>query len=195
MSVEVDRTIEERQRRSKTAFRPLRHATIRYLRCAGSRSADDSRCFPLRDRGRPLERNPNSAAVRPYLRYPAPEALREARAGGNLSEWPHLESSVTEHHAVPRNARTTCSTMPTGRRSVGPSPDRVQRPIGSNGSRVTRGRSHDGHPKTIFRPGPSPMTGLARCRLRKPRWTCSRHGSAMFSTSCSGRANDVRILP
>lgn len=194
MPVEVDRIGEERQWRSNAAFRPLRHAAIRFLRCTGSKSADDSQCFRMRDRGRPLERNPNSAAVRPYLRYPAPDALREARAGDKLSAWPHLESSVAERRAAPSNARTTCSTMPIGRRSGDPNLDRVRRPIGSNGSWATRGRSRGARRKTIFLPGPSPMIGLARCRLREPRWTCSRHGSATSSTSCSGRANDVRSL-
>jgi hypothetical protein len=43
--------------------------------------------------------------------------------------------------------------------------------------------------------GVSSTTGPRACRLRMPKSTYSKHGSATFSTNCSGRRDDVRSLP
>ena len=112
------------------------------------------------------------AALGSYLRYAYVAALRAGRVDGTLSEWPRLASSVAEPHAVSGNARTIYSTMPKWR--------------------LLSGRVPGDRQRTIFLPGPSQTTGQSASRSRPPRWMYLRHGSAMSSTSCSGRANDVR---
>jgi hypothetical protein len=68
-------------------------------------------------------------------------------------------------------AWASCPTTFTSRRSLGPvSADR---------------RS------MISRLGPSRTIGPSACLSRKPRWTYSRHGSAIFSTRCSRPADDL----
>ena len=54
------------------------------------------------------------------------------------------------------------------------------------------GRASAGRRSTTFRRGPSPTIGPSACRSRTPRSTCSRHGSAISSMNCSGRADDLR---
>jgi hypothetical protein len=45
-------------------------------------------------------------------------------------------------------------------------------------------------PSTTCQIGPSRMIGPNAFRSRTPRWTCSRHGSAICSMNCSGLAGD-----
>ena len=69
------------------------------------------------------------------------------------------------------SAWVSCPTTFTSRRSLGPA--------------LAGGRS------MISRLGPSRTIGPSACRLRRPRLTCSKHGSAISSTSCSGLADDL----
>ena len=48
-----------------------------------------------------------------------------------------------------------------------------------------------GRRSMISRPGPSRTIGPSAFRLRRPRWTCSRRGSATSSTNCSGPADNL----
>ena len=45
---------------------------------------------------------------------------------------------------------------------------------------------------TTCRTGRSRMIGPSTSPSRTPRWTCSRHGSAISSMNCSGRAGDLK---
>jgi hypothetical protein len=49
-----------------------------------------------------------------------------------------------------------------------------------------------GRRSTIPPLGPSRMIGPTLCRSPTPSSTCSRHGSAICSMKCSGRADDLR---
>jgi hypothetical protein len=54
------------------------------------------------------------------------------------------------------------------------------------------GRASAGRRSMIFQPGPSRTIGPTLCRSPTPSSTCSRHGSAISSMSCSGLADDLR---
>ena len=69
------------------------------------------------------------------------------------------------------SAWASCPTTFTSRRSLGP--------------------ALAGRRSMMSRLGPSRTIGPSACRSRKPRWTCSRHGSATSSTNCSGPADDL----
>jgi len=58
-------------------------------------------------------------------------------------------------------------------------------------SRPSLGLASAGHQSTISRPGPSRTIGPSALRLRRPRWTCSRRGSANSSTNCSRPADNL----
>ncbi len=62
-------------------------------------------------------------------------------------------------------------------------------------SRSNPGRASAVRRNTTLRRGALLTTGQRACRLRTPKWTYSRRGSAMCSTNYSGRADDVRRLP
>ncbi len=53
------------------------------------------------------------------------------------------------------------------------------------------GRFRAGRRSMTSPPGSSQTIGPSISRSRKPRWMCSRRGSAISSMSCSGRADDV----
>jgi hypothetical protein len=59
------------------------------------------------------------------------------------------------------------------------------------------GPTSAGRPTTALRPGPSRTIGPSMCQSPTPNSTCSRHGSAISSMNCSGRADDLtgRYLP
>ncbi len=52
--------------------------------------------------------------------------------------------------------------------------------------RSSPGLALAGHRSMISQPGPSRTIGPSAFRLRRPRWMCSRPGSATSSTRCSG---------
>ena len=54
------------------------------------------------------------------------------------------------------------------------------------------GRASAARPSMMLRHGPSRTIGPTLCRSPTPSSTCSRHGSAISSTSCSGRTDDLR---
>jgi hypothetical protein len=58
-------------------------------------------------------------------------------------------------------------------------------------SRWCPGLALAGRRSTISRPGPSRTIGPSAFQLRRPRWTCSRHGSATSSMNCSGLADNL----
>ena len=53
------------------------------------------------------------------------------------------------------------------------------------------GLASAGRRSMISRPGPSRTIGPSAFRLRRPRCTCSRRGSATSSTNCSGPADNL----
>ncbi len=57
--------------------------------------------------------------------------------------------------------------------------------------RWNRGLALAGHRSMISQPGPSRTIGPSAFRLRRPRWTCSRRGSATSSANCSGPADNL----
>ena len=62
--------------------------------------------------------------------------------------------------------------------------------------RSSHGLALAGRRSTISRPGRLRTIGPSAFRLRRPRWTCSRHGSATSSTNCSGPADNLSgVLP
>ncbi len=69
------------------------------------------------------------------------------------------------------SASASCPTTFTSRRSLGP--------------------ASVGRRSMISRPGPSRTIGPSTCRSHKPKWTYSRHGSAISSTRCPGPADDL----
>jgi hypothetical protein len=64
-------------------------------------------------------------------------------------------------------------------------------------SSLALGRALNDRPGTTLRVGPLPTIGRTIFWSPKPSSTCSRRGLATFSTSCSGRADDLtrRTLP
>jgi hypothetical protein len=58
-------------------------------------------------------------------------------------------------------------------------------------SRPNPGLASAGRRSMISRPGPSRTIGPSAFRLRRPRWTYSRRGSATSSTNCSGPADNL----
>lgn len=58
-------------------------------------------------------------------------------------------------------------------------------------SRRRLGLASAGRRSMISRPRPSRTIGPSACRSHRPRLTCSRHGSAISSTRCSGPADDL----
>jgi hypothetical protein len=58
-------------------------------------------------------------------------------------------------------------------------------------SRWSRGLASAGRQSTISWPGPSRTIGPSAFRLRGPRWTCSRRGSATSLMNCSGPADNL----
>ena len=93
-----------------------------------------------------------------------------------------------------RNLGPFC-LLPTGailRTCPGLSSNRFLRPPSSlKRCSAILGHSPAGRQSMTSRPGSSPTTGPSMSRSRKPRWMCSRRGSAISSMSCSGRADDV----
>ena len=54
------------------------------------------------------------------------------------------------------------------------------------------GRASAARPSTMLTHGPSWTIGPTLCRSQTPSSMCSRRGSAISSTSCSGRTDDLR---
>ncbi len=54
------------------------------------------------------------------------------------------------------------------------------------------GRASAARPSMMLRHGPSRTIGPTLCRSPTPSSTCSRHGSAISSMNCSGRADELR---
>lgn len=164
-------------------------------RSCGARLSDSQcpRFRRLRDHlGRSVGQSMTPTAAHPYLRYLRLEALHPTIARGTLTAWSFLASFAAARLVAGLNARMTCTTMPARRHRASLCRSPVRRPIRPNECSVIRGRLPDGLPRTTSRPGPSPMIGPIGCRSRSGRWMCSRLGSAMSSTSYSGRAIDVR---
>ena len=110
------------------------------------------------------------AAVCPYLRYAATEALRAARLRRSVSGWLFLASSAAARLVAGPNARMTCTTTPIAPPRAG---------LRAGRARMT-GRSS------------SPTTGRSKFRSATPSCARSKAICGKSWTSCSDRCREVR---
>ena len=125
---------------------------------------------------------------RSWLKMSGPAPLATSRSSSPLGPW--RRNRPFRLHAF----RATLAQCPVLAHCAAAAPNAVCSPTTSSSS-LALGRASAARRNMIYRNGPSPTTGPSVYRSPRPRPTCSRHGSAIFSTNCSGHADDVRRLP
>jgi hypothetical protein len=117
---------------------------------------------------------------------------------------PPVAAPLSFHTTVrrERRRRETLFLWPSRSASLARWPDRAKtlrrlHPNSLGRCSASPGHFAAGRRSMTSPPGPSRTTGPHSCRSPKPRSTCSRPGSASFSTSCSDPVADLRrkLLP